>query len=142
VALLRYPVSIAIVLVALLATIGVFIFARPQYKPAEQKTIDMSTRHHYSSAEVQRVFAAHGLPLTYARHQGKGDSYFLMLFETPVPNPTTQLYVYLAGPATKVSWGPKDVTSWEQRSANLEIHYGGANERMLAQVKAAASELR
>jgi hypothetical protein len=140
--LLRYPVSLAVVLVALLATIGVFIFARPQYKPAEQKTIDMSTRHHYTSAEVQRAFAAHGLPLTYARHEGKGENYFLMLFETPVPNPTTQLYVYLAGPATKVSWGPEDKTSWEQRSANLEIHYGGANERMLAQVKAAAAELR
>jgi hypothetical protein len=26
--------------------------------------------------------------------------------------------------------------------ADLEIHYGGANERMLAQVKAAASGLR
>ena len=140
--LLRYPVSIAIVLVALLATIGVFLFARPQYRPAEQHEIDMATRHHYTSAEVQRVFAAHGLPLTYARHSGKGDSYLLMLFETPVPNPTSQLYVYLAGPATKVSWGPEDATSWEQRSANLQIHYGGANERMLAQVKAAGSELR
>jgi hypothetical protein len=142
VALLRYPVSLAVVLVALLATIGVFLFARPQYKPAEQKTIDMSTRHHYTSAEVQRVFAAHGLPLTYAHHMGKGESYFLHLSEDRGPNPTTQLSVYLAGPATKVSWGPKDETSWEQRSANLEIHYGGANERMLAQVKAAASELR
>jgi hypothetical protein len=142
VVLLRYPVSLALVLVALLATIGVFIFARPQYKPVEQKTIDMATRHHYTSAEVQRVFAAHGLPLTYARHMGKGDNYLLMLFETPVPNPTTQLYVDLAGPATKVSWGPQDKTSWEQRSANLLIHYGGANERMLAQVKAAAAELR
>jgi len=142
VAFLRYPVSLAVVFAALLATMGVFIFARPQYKPAEQHVIDMSTRHHYTSAEVQRVFAAHGLPLTYARHMGKGESYLLMLFETPVPNPTTQLYVDLAGPASKVSWGPKDTTSWEQRSANLEIHYGGANERMLAQVKAAASELR
>jgi hypothetical protein len=141
-ALLRYPVSLAIVLVAVLATMGVFLFARPQYRPVEQKTIDMSTRHHYSGVEVRRVFAAHGLPLTYARHMGKGDSYLLMLFETPVPDSTTQLYVSLAGPATKVSWGPKDETSWEQRSANLLIHYGGANERMLAQVKAAASELR
>ena len=141
-ALVRYPVSVAIVLVAVLATMGVFLFARPQYRPAEQKTIDMSARHHYSSVEVQRVFAAHGLPLTYARHMGKGDSYLLMLFETPVPNPTSQLYVDLAGPAAKVSWGPEDKISWEQRSANLLIHYGGANERMLAQVKAAASELR
>jgi len=140
--LLRYPVSLALVLVALLATIGVFIFARPQYRPAVQRTIDMSTRHHYTSAEVQRVFAAHGLPLTYARHMGKGDSYLLVLYEMPGINPTTQLYVHLAGPATKVDWGPKDETSWEQRSANLEIHYGGPNELMLAQVKAAASELR
>ena len=141
-AFLRYPVSLAIVFVALLATIGVFIFARPQYKPAEQHMIDMATRHHYTSAEVQRVFAAHGLPLTHARHMGKGQSYSLMLFETPGIQTTTQLVVYLEGPATKVSWGPKDKSSWEQRSANLMIRYGGANERMLAQVKAAASELR
>jgi hypothetical protein len=142
VGVLRYPVSLALVLVALLATIGVFVFARPQYRPAEQHTVDMATRHHYTSADVQRVFAAHGLPLTYANHMGKGQSYLLTLSETPRPWATSQLYVYLAGPADKVSWGPADTTSWEQRSANLLIHYGGANTRMLAQVKAAASELR
>jgi hypothetical protein len=73
---------------------------------------------------------------------GKGQSYLLMLFETPGVNATSQLYVDLAWPVAKVSWGRADATSWEQRSANLLIHYGGANTRMLAQVKAAAAELR
>jgi hypothetical protein len=142
VALLRYPVSLVIVLAALLATVGVFLFARPEYRRPQSKEIDMATRHHYSGRDVRQVFAAHGLPLTFAHHMGKGESYLLTLSETQRPWATSQLYVYLAGPVTKVSWGPPDTTGWEQRSANLLIHYGGANERMLAQVQAAASELR
>jgi hypothetical protein len=47
----RRPLTLLVVLVALLATSGVFVFARPEYRPQyESEMIDFSKQHYYSPA--------------------------------------------------------------------------------------------
>jgi hypothetical protein len=43
---LRHPLTLLVVLVALLATAGVFVFARPEYQPDyDSEMIDFSKQH-------------------------------------------------------------------------------------------------
>src|SRR4051794_3835117 len=55
--------ALAIVVVALALTAGVFVFALPQYRPDRNHQYDMTGRDHFTVLQVERAFAAHGLRL-------------------------------------------------------------------------------
>jgi hypothetical protein len=145
--LLRHPVSLVIVLVAMATTMSVFVFARPQYRPQfENPPFDMTKEHVYSRAEVRGAFAQHGLRLRYVTQIGGHDGGVTTYATGKPPWDTKQFYVYYAGPKAQGSWGDPDIAKdggeYEQRFGNLLVHYGGSDEQMLARIEAAVDDLR
>ena len=63
--LVRYRLAAAIVLVAVAATAGFFLFARPEHGQPDQRIVKLAHVHHYSAAQVRSVFAARGISLRY-----------------------------------------------------------------------------
>jgi hypothetical protein len=56
---LRHPLTLLMVLVAVVGTAGVFVFARPAYRPQyESEMIDFSKPHYHSPAEVRQAVDA------------------------------------------------------------------------------------
>lgn len=146
--LVRHPISLVVVLVAIATTIAVFVFARPQYRPElESKMFDMSNEHVYSRAEVRQAFAGQGLRFTYVDQIGNNRATGITTFATKAPPwDTQQFYVYYAGPKAKGSWGDPDIAhhagEYEERFGNLLVHYGGSDEQLLARIEAAVDDLR
>jgi hypothetical protein len=135
----RYSVSILVVLAATLATFGVFTFARPEYHPRyESKMIDFSTQDYYSPAEVRRAFSAHGIKLRGVAGPAPG---FLLLSNAPAPWTADVLQLVIAPHNGKGSFGPK-LEPYDERFGNMMVTYGGKDERLLDQVKAAVAALR
>jgi hypothetical protein len=135
----RHPASILVVLTAVLATAGLFAFARPEYhRRYESKMIDFSKQHYYSPDVVRRAFAEHGVRLRYSDHVTPK---LLWLSNVPPPFPTGALSVFV-GPRTGTgSWGPK-LEPYDERFGNILVTYGGHDERLVEEVKAAVSDLR
>ena len=62
----RYWVSLAVVLVAMAATACFLAFGLPRTPTPNERRVDFSRVHYYSPALVRRTFAAHGIQLRYA----------------------------------------------------------------------------
>ena len=124
-----------VIATAVLATAGVFTFARPQYHPRyESKTIDFSKQHYYAPAEIRRAFAAHGIALR------SGDVSW-WLGNGPAPWKADALQVLVGPRHGKGSWGPK-LEPYDERFGNVFVSYGGHDEHLLDRVKAAVSDIR
>ena len=134
----RHPLTLLVVLVALLATAGVFVFARPAYQPEfESKTIDFSEVTYYSPASVRRAFAAEGIRLREASRVGG----MLILSDTPGQLTADALNV-VVGPRTgSGSYGP-ELESYDERFGNVLVTYGGEDAQLVEQVEAAVDALR
>ena len=135
---LRHPLSFLVVLVAILATAGVFVFARPEYRPQyESEMIDFSKQHYYSPASVRQAFAAEGIHLREAsRFAG-----MLILSNTPRHLTADALTVVVGPRAGTGSYGP-ELEPYDERFGNVLVTYGGKNERLLERVENAVDTLR
>jgi hypothetical protein len=137
----RHALALVVALCAILATVGVFAFARPEYHPRYgSKTIDMSRQHIYRVADVRRVFAARGVRLRYSTQLGPKRSGITTL-AAHFPWRQNDLTVSVAGPRAKVSWGVT-FDRYDKRFGNVDVRYNGTDLRLLASVKAAVSDLR
>jgi hypothetical protein len=135
---LRHPLTFLVVLAALMATSGVFLFARPEYEPQyESELIDFSKVEHYSAASVRQAFAAEGISLREASRVGG----LLILSNTPGHLTADALNV-VVGPRTGTgSYGP-ELERYDERFGNVLVTYGGKDERLLKRVGAAVDALR
>jgi len=136
---LRYRLTLAIVLVAVAATGGFLLFGLPRSttpNAANQRAVDLAHVRRYSPALVRRVFAEHGIRLRY----GIAHQYVVWLTSVRPPVPTSGLYVLVAT-GRGASWGPKPAGEYDQPAGNLLVHYGGSNPATLAAVKAAVAAL-
>lgn len=122
------------VLVVLAATGAFFAFGQS----SDGRAVDLSAAHYYSPAVVREAFDAHGIQLRYA---SAADVSPRWLSATPLPAPTTAMYVLLGARTGRVDWGRKS-SGFDQPVGNLLVHYGGRNATTLAEVKAAVRALR
>jgi hypothetical protein len=132
----RYSVSILVVVGATLATFTVFTFARPQYHPRyESKMIDFSKQNYVSPDTVRVAFAKQGIRLVTS------SVFELKLLHIPREVQADDLQI-VVGPHTGTgSFGPK-LESYDSRFENVMVTYGGRDEQLLQDVKAAVSSLR
>jgi hypothetical protein len=137
--LVRYRISLAIVIAALATVAGVFALARPGYDPERgSEMIDVAEMDRVPLTDVRAAFAKQGLPLRYEY----GDRDVLMLSSQSGPLSTDTFYVYyVAKRSGRIGWGPELEDGWEKRFGNLLVHYGGEDEAMLARVRAAVDDL-
>jgi hypothetical protein len=135
---LRHPLTLLVVLVAVVATAGVFVFARPEYQREYQsEMIDFSKQRYYSPATMRRAFAAEGIRLREAsRSRG-----MLILSNTPRQLTADALNVVI-GPRTGTgSYGP-ELEPYDERFGNVLVTYGGDDAQLLERVSAAVDALR
>lgn len=123
-----------VVLVVLAATGAFVAFGRSH----DGRTVDLSAAHYYSPAVVRSAFDAHGIQLRYASAPDVSPRW---LSATPLPAPTTAMYVMVGARTGRFDWGRKP-SGFDQPVGNLLVHYGGSNTTTLAEVKAAVRALR
>ena len=135
---LRHPLTLLVVLVALLTAAGVFVFARPEYQPEdESELIDFSKQHYYSPSSVRQAFATEGIRLREASRVGG-----MIILSTSPDRLTADALNVVVGPRTgRGSYGPR-LESYDERFGNVLVTYGGEEERVLDRVKAAVDVLR
>jgi hypothetical protein len=135
---LRHPLTLLVVLVALLAAAGVFVFARPEYQSEdESQLIDFSKQHYYSPSSVRQAFATEGIRLREASRVGG-----MIILSTTPDRLTADALNVVVGPRTgRGSYGP-ELESYDERFGNVLVTYGGEDERVLDRVKAAVDALR
>lgn len=123
---------------AVLATAGVFVFARPEYRPQyESEMIDFSKQHYYSPASVRQAFAGEGIRLREVSRFAE----LLFLSNRPRPLPADALNV-VVGPRTGTgSYGP-ELEPYDERFGNVLVTYGGEDEQLLEQIENAVDALR
>jgi hypothetical protein len=142
----RHALAVAVVLVAVAATGGVFAFARPTYRPSSPYTlIDMSNQRHYTVAQVRHAFASHGLPINSVTGSGDRESGIIILDQRRgrmAPDWTISLF----GPESQVSFGPKldPKSGYESRFGNVSVLYGDPHpdRAVLARIEAAVADLQ
>jgi hypothetical protein len=132
----RYWMSILVLVGATLATLAIFTFARPQYHPRyESRMINFSEQNYLSPDTVRRAFAKHGIRLK------SSPAFEFTLLNVPRAVQADDLQV-VVGPRTGTgSFGPK-LASYDNRFENVMVTYGGRDELLLREVKAAVSSLR
>jgi hypothetical protein len=132
----RHPVSILVVLAATLGTLAVFTFARPAYHLRyESKMIDFSKQDYVSPNTVRVAFAKQRIRLLTS------SVFALKVFTTRRGAQADDLQV-VVGPRTGTgSFGPK-LESYDERFENVMVTYGGHDEQLLQEVKAAVTSLR
>lgn len=54
---------------------------------------------------------------------------------------SSELYVFVADPASGVDSSPRRGAAYERRLGNVLVHYGGSDRRVLTHVKAAVAAL-
>jgi hypothetical protein len=132
---LRHPVSVLVVLLAFVATAGVFLFARPEYhRQYESKEIDFSKQHYISPDTVQAAFARHGIRLRTGR------AFAVTVFNLPGEFQADDLQVLVGPRSGKGSFGPK-LESYDERFENVAVTYGGRDGELLDRIKAAVDDL-
>jgi hypothetical protein len=138
VSILRYRVSILVVVAALIAFAAVFMVARPAYHPQyESKMIDFSKQHYYSPSVVRHAFTTHGVTL----HAGERSGGMVWLSNGPLPFTADSLQVLVAERNGRASWGPK-LQPYDERFGNVLVTYGGHDQRLVDRVEAAVADLR
>jgi hypothetical protein len=130
----RYWVSLAIVLTAVAATGCFLAFGLPRTSTPNERRVDLARVHYYSPALVRRTFAARGIHLRY-EYEVASDLHVLSTSRT-----SDELSVDVGSRSGQVSWGPKD--AYDDAFGNIDVRYSGANPNTLAAVKAAVSALR
>ena len=135
---LRHPLTLLVVLVALLTGAGVFVFAQPEYRPDyESEMIDFSKQHYYSPSSVRQAFATEGIRLREASRVGG-----MIILSTTPDRLTSDALNVVVGPRTgKGSYGP-ELETYDKRFGNVLVTYGGADKQLLDRVKAAVGALR
>jgi len=135
---LRRPLTLLIVLVALVTAAGVLVFPRPEYQPDyESEPIDFSKQHYYSPSSVTQAFATEGIHLREASRVGG-----MIILSTTPDRLTADALNVVVGPRTgKGSYGP-ELESYDERFGNVLVTYGGADEQVLDRVEAAVDVLR
>jgi hypothetical protein len=135
----RHPASATILLAAVAAVAAVFAFARPQYHPVyESRMIDLAKQEYVSPEAVRAAFVQAGLQLPYTSH-------FANITTLSADGPAADssgLYVYVGGRTGQLSWGPKFGSAYDERFANLAVHYGGSDGTVLERAKTAVAALR
>ncbi len=135
----RHPLSTALVLSALAATVAVFTFARPEYRddiPVE--TVNLAAEEHLSVSAVRDAFAASGIDLRHANT----DTEVAWLAPAPPPHDERSLYVNVLPTTGTVGIGQVESDAYEERVGNVVVHYGGGDARTLERVEAAVAALR
>jgi hypothetical protein len=130
----RYRLSLAVVLVAVTATACFLAFGLPRTPTPNERRVDLARVHYYSPALVKRTFAAHGIHLRY----GYAVTSYLHVLSTS--RTSDELSVDVGGRKGQVSWGPKH--AYDHTLGNLDVRYDGTNPNTLAAVKAAVAALR
>jgi hypothetical protein len=134
---LRHPLTLLVVLVALLTGAGVFVFARPEYQPDESEMIDFSKQHYYSPSSVRQAFATEGIRLREASRVGG-----MIILSTTPDRLTADALNVVVGPRTgKGSYGP-ELETYDERFGNVLVTYGGGDRQLLRRVKSAVDVLR
>jgi hypothetical protein len=134
----RHPVPVVVAIAALVATAILFAVARPEYDSQRgSRMIDFSTEHYYSPGTVRGVFASRRIKL-YAGDQPAPGTFTL----SGDPRFFADALQVQVGPRTGTgSWGPK-LEPYDERFGNLLVTYGGHDELLLGQIKAAVNDLR
>jgi hypothetical protein len=139
--LLRYRVSVAVVLAGVAGVVAVFVFARPQLasEPGTEM-VNLAEKDYISPAAVRAAFAAEGLPLPYTNTVGSPP--LLILSNSPRGTATAEKLFVLVGARTgRVGFGAK-FTEYDERFENVMVTYGVGDEAVLAQIKAAVAALK
>ena len=134
----RYRVSVVVVVAAFAATAGVFLVARPEYRPREgSEMIDFSKQRYYSPRAVRGAFARNGVRLRAASRFGG----MLILSDDPRPLDAGALHVVVGPRSGTGSWGPR-LEPYDERFGNVLVTYGGRDDELLGRVEAAVTGLR
>ena len=131
---LRYWLTLAIVLAAVAATACFLAVGLPRTPTPNERRVDLSRVHYYSPALVRRTFAEHGIHLRFGYTVA---SDLQVLSTTPHSD---LLSVDVGGRTGQVGWGPKH--AYDHTLGNLDVRYDGSNPNTLAAVKAAVTDLR
>jgi hypothetical protein len=136
----QHSISLFLIVAALVATAGVFAFARPTYRPRyENEMIDFSKQDHVSLEAVRKAFAAEGIRL---RVSSRFDGYVTLSNRSPgAPLPADALQVVVAPRTGKGSWGPK-LEPYDERFGNVLVTDGDADDQLLTRVETAVAALR
>ena len=139
----RYPVSLAAVVLAALATIVFFAVARPRYQPAiEIENVDLARQTHYSVADVKAAFAVEGIELADAQ-QGSVDG-ITMLGAGAWPWGDKDLVITVLPEKGTLGIGHGDWENegFEQRVGNVIVQYGGRDTDVMQRVERAIATLQ
>jgi hypothetical protein len=139
----RYPLSSSVVLAAFLAAASVFLFARPQFRPAtDVENVNLAAGPRLAVVDVRKAFAAQNIALS-RQIRGAGDG-TTWLGQDPPPWPENSLYVIVFPQKGTLGLGHGEWEDayYEERVGNVLVHYGGADAAKLARVKAAVADLR
>lgn len=131
----RFPVAAGIVAGIAVALTGVFVLALPMYRSPIDRTMLGSRAPRYSVTFVRRTFADYGVRLRYTSRSQRGVTTLGVL---PPPWLPTSLYVAVGRRGSE----GEAAAGYDRRVGNVDVHYGGSNERVLARVRAAVAALQ
>lgn len=94
----------------------------------------------YSSAQVRRAFAAHGVSLKYTTTVSLPSGLTMLTVHRP-PAPADSLIVYVAVRDAKVDWGTLGRGRYSRRLDNVVVTYGGRESQVKAQIAAGLQSL-
>lgn len=136
--LARYWISLAIVGSLVVATAGLFVFARPGFdRERGSEMVDFSEVRHYSAATVRAAFASHGISLREASRFGG----FVTFSTETRPLRADALQVVVGPPSGAGSFGP-ELEPYDERFGNVLVTYGGSDAALVERVDAAVDALR
>lgn len=133
-------VAILILVVAVCTAAGFLAVARAASQPsADSRVIDMSSRPHYTAAQVSQAFASHGITLVRRSHKS-GTAYYSSTRTLGARDDGFVVTIYR--PTMKVNFsttGPK--ARYEKLVGNVDVFYGGKSAALATRIAAAASTL-
>jgi hypothetical protein len=86
----------------------------------------------YAVADVRKAFARHGVPFSSSVRALSG---------VTLVGASSELYAFVADPGSGADRSTRADATYERRLGNVLVHYGGADRRLLAHVKAAVAAL-
>jgi len=134
----RHAVASAAVAVALAIVAGVFVFARPQYRPDLRTTnYDMTSRTHYTVQQARAAFASQGFrfPRRTVMTSDAPGAYMWSL------SSNSGVDVSVFGPRAKVGWGRQPHDPLNEIVGNVGVTYYGSDRGVINRAKAAIRAL-
>src|SRR4051812_23945991 len=129
--LARHPQSVVVVLGAVAAMIGLLAVTRPgahSSAKAQATPVAVPAGAHHSIASVRRAFLGEGLSFRFRNRTADVTTL------SPVPPPWLDDDLYVEVGAVVPAAAPAQGV-YERRSGNVLVHYGGADDQMLARVR-------